>query len=147
MRKFLSISFSIILLLTAQLCLACQEAALNENFPIKEFNQYNTIVLVTVTEAQRNNESRYGGFLSFTATVQETIKGSVPTGSTITGQPAIESPRAVCPTHISVGSTYLLLLNKKGNIYSLSRFSFPTDSKNVYYSKYVQEVKSGVKDS
>lgn len=133
------------MLLSASQSHACKEAALNKNFPIKNFERYDTIVLATVNAVTENTESRYGGFLSFTATIQESIKGSTTKGAIISGKPTIEEPRAVCPTHLNIGSTYLLLLNKKGNTYYLSQFSFPTSSTHVYYSRYVQEVKNSVK--
>lgn len=145
MRQLLNISFLIILLLSASQSHACKEAALNENFPIKNFEQYDTIVIATVTAVTENTESRYGGFLSFAATIQESIKGSIKKGAIISGEPAIEEPRAVCPTQLKIGFTYLLLLNKQRNTYHLSRFSFPTNSTHVYYSRYVQQVKDRVK--
>lgn len=145
MRQLLKTSFLLILFFSASLSYACKDAAINEYFPIKKFEPYDTIVLATVTAVTENTESQYGGFLSFTATIQETIKGSTKKGEIISGNPTIEEPHAVCPTTLSIGSTYLLLLNKQGNAYSLSRFSFPTDSKHIYYANYVGEVKAGVK--
>jgi hypothetical protein len=144
MRQLLNTLFLLMLLLSASLSHACKEATLNENFPIKFFEPHDTIVLATVSAVTENTESRYGGFSTFTAIIQETIKGSTPKGAIISGKPAIEEHRAVCPTQLSIGSTYILLLNKQSNTFSLSRFSFPTNSTHIYYSRYVQEVKAGV---
>ncbi|WP_445359819.1 hypothetical protein ACJJIL_12275 [Microbulbifer sp. EKSA005] len=135
---------AIILLLFSMQAFACKQAALNEEFPINEFEQYDTIVIATVTAVTKKEGSRYGGFVTFSAMVNETIKGAVAANSKIAGKPTVEQPNAVCPTNLSPGDTYLLLLNSDGNVYSLSRFSFPTNSKHPYFSRYVREVKVGI---
>lgn len=123
---------------------ACQQAILNESFPIKEFNHYDTIVIATITKVTKNNSSRYGGFNKFSAKVNEVIKGDTSIDSSIVGFPKKELARAVCPTSLLHRSTYLLLLNKDDNVYKLSRFSFPTKSDHPFFSKYVQEIKAGI---
>ncbi len=147
MKYFQKILVFVTLSFFATYSFACKDAALNKQFPIKDFKGYDTIVIATITDVIKNKEQGYDKILSFSAIVKETIKGSVAVDSNISGQPTIEPARAVCNTSLAIGATYLLLLNKQGNIYNLSRFSFPTKNDHIYYLKYVQEVKAGVRQN
>ena len=145
MTKYFLHSVSLLLLLTAQQSLACQQLVMNETFPISTLEQHETIVLAKILDVDENSKSRYGEFTSFSATVQETLKGSVAAGTTISAQPSDEAARIACPARLTEGVTYLLLLGKSNNQYHLSRFSFTVNHEHKYYLEYIKQIKAAIK--
>ena len=119
---------------------------MNEAFPISKLEQYDAIVLAKILDVDEDSKSRYGGFTSFSATVQETLKGSVAAGTTISAQPSDEAARIACPTRLTEGGIYLLLLGNSNDQYHLSRFSFTANSEHQHYLKYIDQIKAAVND-
>jgi len=140
------LSIILILLLTPAISLACQEAKLVEAFPITDFKKYSNIVVVKIDESIHSDKYRYKPLVSFTATVLESIKGDLNEGISFSGKPKKEQARAVCPVHLTVNGKYLLLLTKESGEYVISRFSFPVNNNNKYFSNYISQIKESIKN-
>ncbi|WP_444997150.1 hypothetical protein [Aliikangiella sp. IMCC44359] len=146
MIKFREVLLLLILLFTNN-SFACKQAALNENFPIDDFSVYDTIVIATIDSVSYQEEKgrRFSKPLeSFEATVVETLKGDLKPNDRIKGKAKKEQALAVCSVFLTKYSIQLLLLNKDGQEYNISRFSFPTPSHHVYFSRYVKEIKEAL---
>ena len=143
MNKIIQLGI-ILLLMNVGNGYSCKEAKLNESFPIKSFERYSDIIIARVNEVRRKEKTPFGRLLSFDVTVKDSFKGKLKHGDTITIKPAIEQARAVCQVYVSKNAQYLMLLNRDGKAYTISRFSFPTDSNHKYYTRYVDEIKQNL---
>jgi len=138
-------AFFISLLAISSSSFACKEAALNEDFPIKNFDTYGSIIIAKIDSSKHDEKYRYNPLVSFQATVLESIKGELTVGDSFSGQAKKEVAHAVCPSQLDIGGVYLLALTSENDIYTLSRFSFPTKSEHVYFSKYISQIKAVLK--
>lgn len=121
---------------------ACKEAILGKTFPITNFDEYDYIVVVKIDQAVHSDKYEYNPLISFKATVLESIKGGLNKGYTFAGIAKKEEAHAVCPVHLDVGGTYLLLLSKENGKYQLSRFSLPIKSDHQYFDNYISQIKA-----
>jgi len=141
MKKLLII---VIALLTPTITFACKDAILGKVHPITNFNEYNHIVIVKIDKSIHSDKYRYKPLVSFQATVIENIKGSLNEGASFSGKPKQEIPRAVCPVYLIEGGVYLLLLSQESGEYIISRFSFPVQNNNKYFSNYISQIKGAI---
>ena len=144
MKKLSKIATFLIALISPVISLACKEAILGEVYPITHINEYEYIVIAKIDKSVHADEYRYNPLVSFEATVVESIKGNLNEGTSFSGTPKHEQPRAVCPVHLTEGGTYLLLLSKENGRYVISRFSFPVKNDSKYFSNYIGQIKSAI---
>jgi hypothetical protein len=144
MKKLSTVAVFVITLLIPIISLACKDVRLGKAYPITDFKQYDSIVIVKIDESTFIDSHRYRPLVSFKATVLENIKGKLNKGISFSGKPKQEQPRAVCPVQLIESDTYLLLLSEESGAYFISRFSFPVESNNKYFSNYISQIKSAI---
>ena len=126
--------------------IACKDALLGPEYPLKEFSEYDCIVVATIDKADHSNQG-YKPLKTFKATIKKSLKGNLAMGSQIDGKAKKEEPRAVCPVHLDENSDYLLLLTKSYGKYTLSRFSFPVKKGYRYFDDYISQIEKLLKEN
>lgn len=141
MRSILSLLVLLAFILFSHNSIACKDYAYPEKFPIDNFKKYNNILILKIDSSVFDSTGMYFPMKNFEGTVLKSLKGTLKTGDTIKGQPKREQAHAVCPVRLNQGKTYVVLMNKNLNTYSISRFSFPVNSEHERYEGYLKQIK------
>ena len=122
---------------------ACKTPEFGPTFPIKDFKDYEFVVVATVDHAV-HSEKGYNGLETFDLTIKKCLKGNLKPGEKIFGRAKKEEPQAVCPVHLKLKEEYLLLLTKPDEEYYLSRFSFPIKKGYKYFDNYIKQIEKNL---
>jgi hypothetical protein len=124
---------------------ACKDKLYPDHFPVEELADYDNVYVVHfvgITLELPQSQSWYMPRFSFEGKILKTLKGSKKAGSSIQGSTSTgEEAMARCPVKIMKYHDYLLMLDGKGNPFTLPRYgSLYLPSDDQHFNAYVDDI-------
>jgi len=113
-------------------------------YPLDELQNSEILVEAEVANIKASGSSWYPATESFKATILQSFKGGLAVRKAINVVAAKEEAHAVCPVSLEEGKIYILVLNKNGKAFEISRSNIVVNSENENYKNFIHQIKTSL---